>query len=235
MSYRHSAGESGMGEVRKQKDPAVEKRKETLRKRAKELISAAKNEDDALEYSEVQNFFLDLKPSEVELSAVVEYLSGRGVDVLLPTTEEIDSFDDEDGTADADDEDVFSSDGAERDPDVSPDASGSGVSDPIHMYLKEIGKVPLLSPDQETELAKRVEQGDESAKRELEEANLRLVVSIAKHYTGHGMSLMDLIQEGNLGLIRAVEKYAGSRFREPSRIREEPSGYRFIWWRTSIR
>ena len=216
----------------KQKDPAVEKRKETLRKRAKELISAAKNEDDALEYSEVQNFFLDLKPSEVELSAVVEYLSGRGVDVLLPTTEEIDSFDDEDGTV--------SSDGAERDPDVSPDASGSGVSDPIHMYLKEIGKVPLLSPDQETELAKRVEQGDESAKRELEEANLRLVVSIAKHYTGHGMSLMDLIQEGNLGLIRAVEKYDyrkgfGSRFREPSRIREEPSGYRFIWWRTSIR
>lgn len=227
MSYRHSAGESGMGEVRKQKDPAVEKRKETLRKRAKELISAAKNEDDALEYSEVQNFFLDLKPSEVELSAVVEYLSGRGVDVLLPTTEEIDSFDDEDGTVDADDEDAFSSDGAERDPDVSPDAPGSGVSDPIHMYLKEIGKVPLLSPDQETELAKRVEQGDESAKRELEEANLRLVVSIAKHYTGHGMSLMDLIQEGNLGLIRAVEKYdyrKGFRF----------STYATWWIRQSI-
>ena len=91
------------------------------------------------------------------------------------------------------------------------------------MYLKEIGKVPLLSPDQETELAKRVEQGDESAKRELEEANLRLVV----HYTGHGMSLMDLIQEGNLGLIRAVEKYdyrKGFRF----------STYATWWIRQSI-
>ena len=90
------------------------------------------------------------------------------------------------------------------------------------MYLKEIGQVPLLTPEQEVELAKRVADGDEDAKKQLEEANLRLVVSIAKHYTGHDMSLMDLIQEGNLGLIRAVEKY------------DYKKGFRFstyaTWW-----
>jgi RNA polymerase primary sigma factor len=90
------------------------------------------------------------------------------------------------------------------------------------MYLKEIGQVPLLTSEQEIDLARRVEQGDKEAKRQLEEANLRLVVSIAKHYTGHGMSLMDLIQEGSLGLIRAVEKY------------DYKKGFRFstyaTWW-----
>jgi len=84
---------------------------------------------------------------------------------------------------------------------------GVGIDDPVRMYLKEIGRVPLLSADEEIELAKRMEEGDEEAKRRLAEANLRLVVSIAKRYVGRGMLFLDLIQEGNLGLIKAVEKF----------------------------
>ena len=84
---------------------------------------------------------------------------------------------------------------------------GVSIEDPVRMYLKEIGKVPLLSAEREIELAQRMEEGDEEAKKELAEANLRLVVSIAKRYVGRGMLFLDLIQEGNLGLIKAVEKF----------------------------
>ena len=99
---------------------------------------------------------------------------------------------------------------------------GIFIDDPVKMYLKEIGRVPLLSADEEVELAKRMEQGDESAKKRLAESNLRLVVSIAKRYVGRGMLFLDLIQEGNLGLIKAVEKFDYRR------------GYKFstyaTWW-----
>ena len=99
---------------------------------------------------------------------------------------------------------------------------GVGIDDPVRMYLKEIGKVPLLTPDEEIELAKRMELGDEEAKKTLAEANLRLVVSIAKRYVGRGMQFLDLIQEGNLGLIKAVEKF------------DYRKGYKFstyaTWW-----
>jgi len=84
---------------------------------------------------------------------------------------------------------------------------GISINDPVRMYLKEIGKIPLLTPDEEIELAKKMEDGSEEAKRRLAEANLRLVVSIAKKYVGRGMLFLDLIQEGNLGLIKAVEKF----------------------------
>lgn len=84
---------------------------------------------------------------------------------------------------------------------------GISIEDPVRMYLKEIGKVPLLSAEEEIELAKRMAEGDEDAKKRLAEANLRLVVSIAKRYVGRGMLFLDLIQEGNLGLIKAVEKF----------------------------
>ena len=101
-----------------------------------------------------------------------------------------------------------------------PDAIN--IDDPVRMYLKEIGKVPLLTADEEVEIAKRMEQGDESAKRELAEANLRLVVSIAKRYVGRGMLFLDLIQEGNMGLIKAVEKF------------DHTKGFKFstyaTWW-----
>ena len=108
---------------------------------------------------------------------------------------------------------------------VLPDATlaeGISIDDPVRMYLKEIGKVPLLTADQETDLAMRMEEGDEEAKRQLAEANLRLVVSIAKRYVGRGMLFLDLIQEGNLGLIKAVEKF------------DYRKGYKFstyaTWW-----
>ena len=89
----------------------------------------------------------------------------------------------------------------------TPEIKGGSVDDPVRMYLKEIGKIPLLEPDEEVAIAKRMEEGDELAKRELAEANLRLVVSIAKRYVGRGMSFLDLIQEGNLGLMKAVDKF----------------------------
>ena len=121
---------------------------------------------------------------------------------------------------------------------------GISIEDPVRMYLKEIGKVPLLSADEEVELAKRMAEGDEEAKKRLAEANLRLVVSIAKRYVGRGMLFLDLIQEGNLGLIKAVEKLIITKvlnsvlmlrggsdrlLREQSQIRQEQSVFRFIW------
>ena len=126
---------------------------------------------------------------------------------------------------------------------------GVSIEDPVRMYLKEIGKVPLLSAEEEIELAKRMELGDQEAKKRLAEANLRLVVSIAKRYVGRGMLFLDLIQEGNLGLIKAVEKFdyrKGYRSslpmqhggfvrqsQEPLQTRQEPSVSRFIWLRPS--
>ena len=126
---------------------------------------------------------------------------------------------------------------------------GVSLDDPVRMYLKEIGKVPLLSPEEEIELAKRMELGDENARKRLAEANLRLVVSIAKRYVGRGMQFLDLIQEGNLGLIKAVEKYdyskgfkfstyinlvdpSGDHARDRGSGRGR-SGFRFTWWRRS--
>lgn len=125
---------------------------------------------------------------------------------------------------------------------------GVSIEDPVRMYLKEIGKVPLLSAEEEIELAKRMEQGDQEAKKRLAEANLRLVVSIAKRYVGRGMLFLDLIQEGNLGLIKAVENSITARdtsfppmqhggsdrlSQEPLPTRREPSVFPCIWWKPS--
>ncbi len=133
------------------------------------------------------------------MEKIFEYLESQNIDVLRISPD----------TDDADDVEILLTDEDEVDMekiDLSvPD--GISIEDPVRMYLKEIGKVPLLSAEEEIELAKRMAEGDEDAKKRLAEANLRLVVSIAKRYVGRGMLFLDLIQEGNLGLIKAVEKF----------------------------
>jgi RNA polymerase primary sigma factor len=165
----------------------------------KELIEKGKKRGN-LTYNEVSNALdgIELNPEQIE--EIYEHFSSLGID-LVPDTAEIETLEEEESLdLDQEDEDV------EIDLDLSV-PEGVGIDDPVRMYLKEIGRVPLLSADEEIDLAQRMEEGDEEAKRRLAEANLRLVVSIAKRYVGRGMLFLDLIQEGNLGLIKAVEKF----------------------------
>ena len=165
----------------------------------KELVKLGKKKKSVLEIQEINDYFHDIDLDAEQMEKVFEYLESQNIDVLR-----INSDDD-----DIDDSDIMLSDEDEVDMekiDLSvPD--GISIEDPVRMYLKEIGKVPLLSAEEEIELAKRMADGDEEAKKRLAEANLRLVVSIAKRYVGRGMLFLDLIQEGNLGLIKAVEKF----------------------------
>lgn len=167
----------------------------------KELLNLAKKKKNVLEYQEINDHFADMNLEEEQFERILETLEQNNVDVLRIT-------DDDDGL-DIPEEEILMSEEDEVDVeniDLSvPD--GVSIEDPVRMYLKEIGKVPLLSAEEEIELAKRMELGDEEAKKRLAEANLRLVVSIAKRYVGRGMLFLDLIQEGNLGLIKAVEKF----------------------------
>ena len=164
--------------------------------KCKGLLTLAKKKKNVLEYQEIMNFFLDSDFEADKMEKVFEFLETNNVDVKM--SDDVD--DDEDILLDDDDEINIEK------IDLSvPD--GIGLDDPVRMYLKEIGKVPLLSAEEEIEYAKRMEQGDQEAKKRLAEANLRLVVSIAKRYVGRGMLFLDLIQEGNLGLIKAVEKF----------------------------
>ena len=150
-------------------------------------------------------FFSDMELDAEQMEKVYEYLEANHIDVLRVSgdgdgIEELDDVDDSDIVlTDEDDVDMEKS--------TCLCQMESVIEDPVRMYLKEIGKVPLLSADEEVELAKRMAEGDEDAKKRLAEANLRLVVSIAKRYVGRGMLFLDLIQEGNLGLIKAVEKF----------------------------
>ena len=184
-----------------------------------ELLELAKKKKNVLEYQEISDFFKD-SPLEVDqMEKVFDFLEARGVDVLRITENSGDEL-----LLDND----MDMDGMEDEEEVELDKidlsvpEGVSIEDPVRMYLKEIGKVSLLSADEEIELAKRMEKGDEAAKKRLAEANLRLVVSIAKRYVGRGMLFLDLIQEGNLGLIKAVEKF------------DYRKGYKFstyaTWW-----
>ena len=163
----------------------------------RDLLAMAKKKKNVLEYQEIGEYFSELQLEEEQFEKILEYLDQNGVDVLRITESD-----------DADDEEIILTDEDEVDMenlDLSiPD--GISIEDPVRMYLKEIGKVSLLSAEEEIELAKRMELGDQEAKKRLAEANLRLVVSIAKRYVGRGMLFLDLIQECNLGLINAVEK-----------------------------
>lgn len=183
-----------------------------------ELLELAKKKKNVLEYQEINDFFKDQPLGVDEMEKVFDFLEASGVDVLR-TTENVDDLilDDDVDIEKLDDEEEIDMEKI----DLSV-PEGVSIEDPVRMYLKEIGKVPLLTADEEIELAKRMEQGDESAKKRLAEANLRLVVSIAKRYVGRGMLFLDLIQEGNLGLIKAVEKF------------DYRKGYKFstyaTWW-----
>ena len=182
----------------------------------KQLLAMAKKKKNVLEYQEIVDFLAELALNEEQIEKVIEHLEKNGIDVLRITNDDDDDV--------IDDEEIMLSEEDEVDMeniDLSvPD--GISIEDPVRMYLKEIGKVPLLSAEEEIELAQRMEEGDEDAKKRLAEANLRLVVSIAKRYVGRGMLFLDLIQEGNLGLIKAVEKF------------DYRKGYKFstyaTWW-----
>ena len=169
----------------------------------KELVALGKKKKSILEIQEINDFFSDMELEPDQMEKVFDFLEASNIDVLRINADTPEDLDD------LDDSDIVLSDEDEVDMekiDLSvPD--GISIEDPVRMYLKEIGKVPLLTADEEVELAKRMADGDEDAKKRLAEANLRLVVSIAKRYVGRGMLFLDLIQEGNLGLIKAVEKF----------------------------
>jgi RNA polymerase primary sigma factor len=182
-----------------------------------QLLLLAKKKRNVLENQEVLDFVVGENLDSDKLDQIYDFLESNKVDVLQIGGEELDL-----------DEDLFIEEDIEDEEEIDMESidlsvpEGISVEDPVRMYLKEIGKVPLLSSEDEIELAKRIELGDDDAKQRLTEANLRLVVSIAKRYVGRGMQFLDLIQEGNLGLIKAVEKF------------DYRKGYKFstyaTWW-----
>ena len=186
-----------------------EQNKEFLEK-LKGLLVFARQHKNALEYQEVMDYFKGITLNEAQCEKILSYLDEQGVDVLREEEAALD--------------DILLEE--ENPVDISEEAlevpEGISTDDPVRMYLKEIGKIPLLTAEEEIELAKRMEKGDPAAKKRLAESNLRLVVSVAKRYTGRGMQFLDLIQEGNLGLIKAVEKF------------DYKKGYKFstyaTWW-----
>ena len=193
-----------------------QKQTQTFEEKLTHLVEEARKKKNVLENREILDFFRGEILDPEKLDRIYEFLDRHHVDVLR--TEEEDEMD----------PDLFSEEDLEDEEEIDPEKidlsvpEGVGVEDPVRMYLKEIGKIPLLSTDEEIELAKKMELGDQEARKRLAEANLRLVVSIAKRYVGRGMQFLDLIQEGNLGLIKAVEKF------------DYRKGYKFstyaTWW-----
>jgi RNA polymerase primary sigma factor len=168
----------------------------------KELVSRGKAEGE-LTYEEIMDALEDIDLDSQDIEKIYDIFNELNIDIVNEKIEQQEEDEDDSGL------------------DLSV-PKGVGIDDPVRMYLKEIGKVDLLTADEEVELAKRMEQGDEWAKQQLVEANLRLVVSIAKKYVGRGMLFLDLIQEGNMGLMKAVEKF------------DYTKGYKFstyaTWW-----
>ena len=190
----------------------------------KELVAYGKKKKSVLEYQEINDFFRDMPQDAEQMEKVFEYLEASGIDVLRLSdmTEDPNAADRDLLLLDDDDIDLSEEEEIDMENIDLSVPEGVSIEDPVRMYLKEIGKVPLLSAEEEIKLARRMEEGDEDAKKRLAEANLRLVVSIAKRYVGRGMLFLDLIQEGNLGLIKAVEKF------------DYRKGYKFstyaTWW-----
>lgn len=192
----------------------MEENTQKFEEKLKELVVWGKKKKSILELQEINDFFHDMELDAAQMEKVFEWLESHNIDVLRISGDVDDVSDDDIILSEEDDVDVEKLDLS------IPD--GISIEDPVRMYLKEIGKVPLLSAEEEIELAQRMEDGDDAAKKKLAEANLRLVVSIAKRYVGRGMLFLDLIQEGNLGLIKAVEKF------------DYHKGYKFstyaTWW-----
>lgn len=204
---------------RKGRDLTMEKGNKTFEEQLKELLLIAQKKKNVLEYAEILKFFTGEDLTAEKIEELYEFMEKNSVDILAIQTEreeDIPDFGEEPENL----EELSEVEELEQIDLAVPD--NVSYDDPVRMYLKEIGKIPLLNFEEEVELAKRIEEGDEEAKKRLAEANLRLVVSIAKRYVGRGMQLLDLIQEGNLGLIKAVDKF------------EYRKGYKFstyaTWW-----
>ena len=180
--------------------------KEVFLAKLKKLVALGKSKQNALDATEINDFFAGDNLGPEQMDEIYNYLEHSNIDVV-PVIDDAMLADDSMLLDDLDDDYREEKDGEDIDLDAIDLLEGIGTEDPVRMYLKEIGTVPLLSADEELRLAKRKAEGDESAKERLIEANLRLVVSIAKRYTGRGMSFLDLVQEGNLGLIKGVEKF----------------------------
>lgn len=183
------------------------------------LVDKAKTKKNVLEYNEISDAFSGFELDEDKMDLILEFLEKNNVDIMQNSVKENDG---EELLIDNDDDVIL---GETEEVELIDDVDvleGVSTEDPVRMYLKEIGNVPLLTTEQEVALAKRVEAGDEEAKKALTEANLRLVVSIAKKYVGRGMPFLDLIQEGNMGLMKAVDKF------------DYTKGYKFstyaTWW-----
>lgn len=183
------------------------------------LIEKAKTKRNVLEYNEINDAFSGMQLDEDKMDLILEFLEKNNIDIMQNGVKENDA---EELLIDNDDDMLLRE---EEEVELIDDADvleGVSTEDPVRMYLKEIGNVPLLTTEQEVALARRVEEGDEEAKKALTEANLRLVVSIAKKYMGRGMPFLDLIQEGNMGLMKAVDKF------------DYTKGYKFstyaTWW-----
>ncbi|MBQ8956527.1 MAG: RNA polymerase sigma factor RpoD [Lachnospiraceae bacterium] len=196
-----------------------EKLDEKFEEKLKGIVEVGRKKENVLENQEIIEYFKGVDLSEDDYDRIWETLEKNGIDVLkmTPPSEDDLDVDDDIPPEEIDNEEEVDVENV----DLSIPETVS-IEDPVRMYLKEIGKVPLLSAEEEVELAKRMELGDQDAKNKLAEANLRLVVSIAKRYVGRGMLFLDLIQEGNLGLIKAVEKF------------DYRKGYKFstyaTWW-----
>ena len=199
------------------------------------LLERAKKQKNVVELQEIRDVFQNSPLTQAQLEHIIAYLEEQKIDVLTMPDINADDIEEIDSLNDMD---VFQKPdrigsiqvtaeiekGYEKTAEESENSftERGNAEDPVRMYLKEIGRIPLLSSEEEIELAKRMEEGDEEAKKKLSEANLRLTVSIAKRYSGRGMQFLDLIQEGNLGLIKAVEKF------------DYRKGYKFstyaTWW-----
>ncbi len=191
----------------------------TLEEVRENLLASGKKRG-VLVYTEIMNRMSPFDQDSDQIDDFFEQLTDLGIEVVNEAEEESDDSEESDPPLELGADETRSEEELDlNDLSVPP---GIKINDPVRMYLKEIGRVPLLSADNEIELAKRIEMGDEEAKRRLAEANLRLVVSIAKRYVGRGMLFLDLIQEGNMGLIKAVEKF------------DYRKGYKFstyaTWW-----